>query len=136
MYKYITNYVFKLFSLGHLIQIESDSFIWILDLGWARTPPFISTVNVTAHNVATNWKFFQTHEQTKNFGYTVINHKNADSIARSIARARDELATAEEHERYSAERNLEELQKQLQTFHSLSDQQRVRLAAAADSAHA
>ena len=32
--KYITNYVFlKLFSLGHLIQIESDSFIWILDLG-------------------------------------------------------------------------------------------------------
>ena len=43
MYKYITNYVFKLFSLGHLIQIESDSFIWILDLGWARTPPFIST---------------------------------------------------------------------------------------------
>ena len=25
--------VFKLFSLGHLIQIESDSFIWILDLG-------------------------------------------------------------------------------------------------------
>ena len=33
MYKYITNYVFKLFSLGHLIQIESDSFIWILDLG-------------------------------------------------------------------------------------------------------
>lgn len=80
-----------------------------------------------------NWKFFQTHEQTKNFGYTVIKHKNADSIARSIARARDELSTAEEHERYSAERNLEELQKQLQTFHSLSDQQRVRLAAAADS---
>ena len=38
---YNTNYVFKLFSLGHLIQIESDSFIWILDLGWARTPPFI-----------------------------------------------------------------------------------------------
>ena len=43
IYKYITNYVFKLFSLGHLIQIEPDSFIWISDLGWARTPPFIST---------------------------------------------------------------------------------------------
>ena len=43
MYKYITNYVFKLFSLGHLIQIESDSFIWILDLGCPRATPYIST---------------------------------------------------------------------------------------------
>ena len=24
-------------------NLEPDSFIWILDLGWARTPPFIST---------------------------------------------------------------------------------------------